>query len=181
MAKNQRLNQKQVDVLRWVYDGCPDGVYPDGFYHRITAAALHSDGLIEVRKRPWAATITVDGLYYLEQGSYPQVPQPIKPPRTVPLPAPALQPVPVGDVMAIVAIAAVGDDSYLCVLNEERERRDAGHRHFMEGADSMRPNHVGIADGIVAPPVVVLAGELENPARHRPGNPRVGELSNEPA
>lgn len=105
MAKNQRLNPKQVAVLRWVQGGCPDDVYTNDFSHRITAAALHSRGLIEVRKRPWAATITDDGLYYIEHGSYPPAREPIKQPRTVPLPAPAPQPVPVGDVLAVVSDA----------------------------------------------------------------------------
>ncbi len=41
MGKNPaQLNQKQVDVLQWIRDGCPDGIYTDGYEHRIVARAL---------------------------------------------------------------------------------------------------------------------------------------------
>lgn len=60
------LNKAQVAVLRWVADGCPDGVM-DGSAHRISAAALRSRGLIRVsgRGRTWSATITDAGSAYL--------------------------------------------------------------------------------------------------------------------
>ncbi|WP_433625786.1 hypothetical protein [Nocardia sp. CA-120079] len=40
MGKNPaQLNQQQADVLGWIIDGCPDGVFTD-HEHRITARAL---------------------------------------------------------------------------------------------------------------------------------------------
>lgn len=35
------LNPSQLQVLSWVRDGCPDGVYKD-WSHRISAGTLHS-------------------------------------------------------------------------------------------------------------------------------------------
>ena len=49
----------------------------------------------------------------------------------------------------------------------------------MQGVDPVRTEHVRVTDRVVSPPVVGLAGELEDPTRHRHGDPRVGELSNE--
>jgi hypothetical protein len=47
MARNAVLNVKQLAVLRWVSDGCADGVY-GGTAHRLVARALHNRGLIMV-------------------------------------------------------------------------------------------------------------------------------------
>ncbi|WP_161849191.1 hypothetical protein [Frankia sp. ACN1ag] len=33
------LNARQLEVLRWINDGCPDGVM-DGHSHKVTASAL---------------------------------------------------------------------------------------------------------------------------------------------
>ncbi len=45
------LNEKQIDVLRWVRDGC-SAVDPAVDYgRRITARALHNRGLIAVKGR----------------------------------------------------------------------------------------------------------------------------------
>lgn len=44
---------------------------------------------------------------------------------------------------------------------------------------TVRLNDLGIADRAVQPPVVPLAGELEDPARHRDGNPVHSELFHE--
>lgn len=66
------LNAKQLDVLRWIADGCPDGVMSDGT-HKLTARALHSRRLVTITKRKgsWSATMTSTGHYYLEHGRYP--------------------------------------------------------------------------------------------------------------
>ncbi|GAA1719261.1 hypothetical protein GCM10009745_80300 [Kribbella yunnanensis] len=44
-------------MLQWVVDGCPDGVYEDGFQHRIVARALERRGLITIKGRgkTWTA------------------------------------------------------------------------------------------------------------------------------
>ncbi len=92
------LHEAQVAVLRWVADGCPDGVM-DGSAHRISAAALRSRGLIRVsgRGRTWSATITEAGSAYLVSPPPPrkQTPRPTRraptnradPPQPAPVPA----------------------------------------------------------------------------------------------
>ncbi|RDI53323.1 hypothetical protein [Nocardia mexicana] len=67
MGKNPaQLNQKQVEVLQWVLDGCPEGVFT-GFEHRATARALERRGLITItgKRRTWAAAITDVGRKWL--------------------------------------------------------------------------------------------------------------------
>ncbi|MDQ4212527.1 hypothetical protein [Microbacterium capsulatum] len=69
MTKNpQQLNQQQVDVLRWVRDGCPDGVYTKGWEHRIMARALERRGLVSIGGRgpTWVASITTAGRAWLD-------------------------------------------------------------------------------------------------------------------
>ncbi|WP_147268321.1 helix-turn-helix domain-containing protein [Spongiactinospora rosea] len=65
------LTDRQVKVLRWIADGCPERSWPDES-HKHTARALQSRGLANVsRKRKiWTATITEAGRYYLEHGTY---------------------------------------------------------------------------------------------------------------
>ncbi len=66
------LNTAQNEVLAWVQDGCPAEVYGDGS-HRVSARALHNRGLIVVRGYGpnWSTSLTDEGRYYLEHGSYP--------------------------------------------------------------------------------------------------------------
>ena len=61
-----QLNQRQLDVLRWIGDGCPDRDWP-GQSHKLTARSLAARGLADVRrkKKIWTATITAAGQYYL--------------------------------------------------------------------------------------------------------------------
>jgi hypothetical protein len=64
MGKNPaQLSQKQVDVLGWIGDGCPDGVYVDGYEHRIVARALERRGLVTItgRGESWRAVIIEAG------------------------------------------------------------------------------------------------------------------------
>lgn len=64
MAKNPaQLNQKQLDVLQWIRDGCPQGIYSEGNEHKIIAWALERRGLITITgaRRTWAAKITDAG------------------------------------------------------------------------------------------------------------------------
>lgn len=69
MAKNpQQLHQKQIDVLTWIGNGCPDGIYTEGWEHRIIARALERRGLVSVGGRgpTWVATITTAGRTWLD-------------------------------------------------------------------------------------------------------------------
>lgn len=63
MANVKPLNGKQVEILRWIADGCPDGRYDDGFAHRIVARALEGRGLVAIKGRgaSWQAEITAAG------------------------------------------------------------------------------------------------------------------------
>jgi hypothetical protein len=72
MALASPLNNRQVDVLRWVSEGCPEGRWTNSSF-KTTAAALEWRGLVSVTKRGgvWAATITSAGTYYLANGNYP--------------------------------------------------------------------------------------------------------------
>lgn len=62
------LSVAQFDVLRWVADGCKDGVY-EGGSHRVSARALHNRGLVQVSGsgRTWAVKITLDGTRRLKE------------------------------------------------------------------------------------------------------------------
>jgi hypothetical protein len=66
------LNARQMEVLRWIADGCPDGVMKD-FTYKTTAIALQSRRLVTIdRKRGiWRAEATEKGQYYLRHRAYP--------------------------------------------------------------------------------------------------------------
>jgi hypothetical protein len=67
-----RLSQRQLEVLQWVANGSPDGVWTD-FTYKTVAYGLARRHLVVVERRPssWRATITAQGTYYLQHGSYP--------------------------------------------------------------------------------------------------------------
>ncbi|MCZ7538053.1 MAG: hypothetical protein M5T61_20400, partial [Acidimicrobiia bacterium] len=77
MAQRKTLTQRQVDVLRWICDSCPDGVmtgeaYSNGSLRvRSATAVCVSHG---ARER-WSASITEAGVEYLAQvdGSNPPI------------------------------------------------------------------------------------------------------------
>ncbi|TJZ80435.1 hypothetical protein FCG67_03825 [Rhodococcus oryzae] len=62
------LTVAQHDLLKWVADGCADGVY-DGTSHRVSARGLHNRGLIQVvgRSKTWTAKITPQGTRVLQE------------------------------------------------------------------------------------------------------------------
>ena len=65
MGRNpSTLNEKQATVLRWIADGCPPGIYEQGYEHRrVVARALERRGLITITGRgpTWAAKVTKRG------------------------------------------------------------------------------------------------------------------------
>jgi hypothetical protein len=73
MALDALLNERQVEVLRWISDGCPDGRWTD-FTFKTTANALASRRLVTVSKRGgvWSAAILPAGEHYLANAKYPQ-------------------------------------------------------------------------------------------------------------
>jgi hypothetical protein len=66
------LNHRQLDVLRWIRDGCPEGRW-DGYTYKTVAIALQSRRLVSVSKRGgrWTAKIEQAGIHYLEHGDFP--------------------------------------------------------------------------------------------------------------
>lgn len=78
MAQRKTLTETQVEVLRWIADGCPEGVMADDF-HRISAAALRRRGLVTTSGRgaSWKAKVTKAGGEYLRKvdGPVPPVPR----------------------------------------------------------------------------------------------------------
>jgi hypothetical protein len=77
MAQRKTLTERQIAVLRWIGDGCPDGVMTDES-HRISAGALRNRGLVKTSGRgpTWAAAISDAGRAYLEQVDGPNPPVP---------------------------------------------------------------------------------------------------------
>ena len=73
MAHSDPINPTQLAVLKWVADGCPDGVMADGGTHKTSAKALQWRRLLEVSTKggTWSATLTKAGHHYLTHGSYP--------------------------------------------------------------------------------------------------------------
>lgn len=71
----QPLSDRQMKVLKWVVDGCPDGRWEDYSFKR-TTYALADRGLVTVdrRRNSWSAQVTEDGRYYLERRQYPPDP-----------------------------------------------------------------------------------------------------------
>ncbi|MET4622801.1 hypothetical protein ABIE18_004280 [Arthrobacter sp. 2762] len=61
--KLDHLNNRQVKVLRWVRDGCPDGIFTKGYEHRIIARALERRGLVAITGTgpSWKAVATAAG------------------------------------------------------------------------------------------------------------------------
>lgn len=80
MAQRKTLTQRQIDVLRWIGDGCPDGV-EEGYAERITAGALRNRGLVTTRGKgaTWSAAITAAGSEYVAQVDGPNPPIPREP------------------------------------------------------------------------------------------------------
>lgn len=72
VGRHPPLSERQVDVLAWVADGCPDGVWGDFTFKR-TTYALADRGLVTVDRRrlSWSAQLTDRGRYYLDHGTYP--------------------------------------------------------------------------------------------------------------
>src|SRR5262245_29516390 len=76
MAQRTTLNEVQVAVLRWISEGCADGVVADTVSARISAAALRNRGLVRTSGHgaTWKANITVAGTEYLQQVDGPNPP-----------------------------------------------------------------------------------------------------------
>ena len=70
MSHRRTLSSHQVDLLRWIGDGCPPPAPGGGgVAYRISAAALHRRGLVRVTGRgpAWNASLAPKGREYLDQ------------------------------------------------------------------------------------------------------------------
>lgn len=77
MAQRKTLTQRQIAVLRWIGDGCPDGVMvEEGRPERITAGALRNRGLVTTTGRgpTWSGSIADAGIEYLARVDGPNPP-----------------------------------------------------------------------------------------------------------
>ncbi|CDQ45692.1 hypothetical protein [Mycolicibacterium neoaurum] len=71
---NRRVNDRQLEVLQWIADGCPAGKWPEGnFSHKTSASALKARGLVTIKghARTWSAAVTEAGKHYIEHGVFP--------------------------------------------------------------------------------------------------------------
>lgn len=68
----QQLNERQLAVLQWVGQACPDGVW-EGSSYKTSCQALQNRGLLKVVRRQgqWSAALTDVGQHYLTHGTYP--------------------------------------------------------------------------------------------------------------
>jgi hypothetical protein len=124
MPNRQPLNERQIDVLRWIAQECPSGVWSeDDFSYKVSSNVLGNRGLADVDRRrgKWSATITDAGRYYLEHLAYPPIvgsqvaangtqmpPEPVlKAPSSSPR-APAQRPIAKSDQLVTDVIAADG-------------------------------------------------------------------------
>lgn len=66
------VHARQLEVLRWIAEGCPDDVMT-GDTHKVTARALESRGLVRVSGSgaSWNARTTDAGRHFVERGEYP--------------------------------------------------------------------------------------------------------------
>lgn len=81
--QQRTVNEHQLEVLRWISMGCPEGVMTD-FSYKTSAIALRNRGLATVSRRGgWHASLTDAGRYFLEHGRYPGgPPKTVRQPRT---------------------------------------------------------------------------------------------------
>ncbi len=75
-AMNRAVNSRQVEVLRWIAEGCPNRAWPDES-HKHSARALAARGLARVTRRDgrWTASITEAGAHFLDHGTFPDEPR----------------------------------------------------------------------------------------------------------
>lgn len=72
MSFKDPIHEGQLEVLRWIGDGCPDGRW-QGHTYKTIASALASRRLVTISKKggQWRAELLSAGTYYLEHGDYP--------------------------------------------------------------------------------------------------------------
>lgn len=150
------LNDLQLEILTWIRDGTPDGVYED-YRPRIVARALHNRGLADVsgHGKNWQATLTADGAHYLEHDDYPPsdddqgVASPPHPTPTARKPAPApkadaeakpRKPPRVGPTDAMMNALTAAEDHRIEIEYDQAQR----YRQLALTADRFKKIHDGM-------------------------------------
>lgn len=97
--RDHPLNARQLEVLAWIGDGCPEGMWADQWHKAVATALVNRRLSVGVGSRTggrWTASLTDDGRYYLEHGRYPRASVPVQTllaaPRAVPTRQPHPQP-----------------------------------------------------------------------------------------
>lgn len=69
---NRTVNDRQLEVLKWVVEGCPPRQWPDTTY-KTSALALQNRRLVTVSKKGgvWRAVASDAGRYYVEHQTFP--------------------------------------------------------------------------------------------------------------
>lgn len=72
MRLTDPLNDRQLEVLRWIDEGCPQGVTTGSTYKK-SAQALQDRWLVKISKTDdsWSAAVTDMGHYDLKHGAFP--------------------------------------------------------------------------------------------------------------
>ena len=163
------LTARQVEVLRWLGDGCPNGVWRD-FTYKTTIYALAARELATVdrRRNSWSASLTDAGRFYLAHGRYPAEETPIRadPPGNV---APGID----GLAAEILSKLTSGAGPVIVESPSDRERaryRRAIHRIIAERLtpDGYLLRHTGRDRGDLTISLVP-----EGDARQSPPHPEV--------
>lgn len=140
MVRRLQLNGQQQAVLKWIADGCPDGVMIGTTYKK-SGDALRDRGLVTISKRGggWRASITDAGKYFLEHGKHPDSARPdigAKHATTQPV-GPTVRQIPREHVDPQKLINRIRGQGGTLILSERKtnltaERRDAYRRAIFE-------------------------------------------------
>lgn len=93
------VNSRQLEVLKWIVDGCPDGGMNDRTY-KTSAVSLQGRRLVTISRRRgiWKAEPTAAGRFLVENGRYPsghwdtgREPAPFPLASTAPRPSPVIE------------------------------------------------------------------------------------------
>lgn len=71
-ATGRPVNERQLEVLTWIANGCPEREWGDTTYKTVAVALQNRRLAIVTRRRgTWRAEVTAAGRYYVEHGMYP--------------------------------------------------------------------------------------------------------------
>jgi hypothetical protein len=166
MRRDEPLSVRQVEVLQWISQGCPDGVWPD-FTYKTTTYALAARNLVKVDRRhgSWSAVLTDAGRFYLDNGDYPSE-------QTGIGSRPATDTAAAIEALATDILAALDKDGYTLTVQSPSARERARYRraihHIITNGlipDGFQLRHTGRDHGELT---IRLTPESEVPQRLAP-------------